>query len=1270
MTNNSTSACSKTFLCLLDSGSSCSIINTKTAKDLPQQQLKRKIQVTTGLLGGTKEIWNYVNGTVEINNVFVKTNFLVCVLESQRFQAIIGYDALCGLLLDLRSNRIEINATAMKSTTIEPKSTNFIPLKGNPENCNTLCGTLKRMDLALTRIYDPYTKLVGITNFGRTPVTLQAGDYITREDFSKSKIYMLNNLVRRDDLPEDERKTLDEEESQWKKLRNSTCNETMVTTIESACKTVPKRYKTELLTVLNSVKSTFSRGKTCTGFSKTFACEITAKKGPIFICQYNTRGNPENEKDNVTALLESKVIEEKSSPWNSPLLAVKKRDGATRSVTNYSAKKKNGKSINELISLPRWPLPNLSKMFKDISEQIARIKKNGHEPVITTLDISNAFFGLRLRPQSRPITAFTSRAMERQYCYTSMPQGISSAPSVFSEFMCKILKGLDTDDSRVYSYLDDIFIVSRIENNVKLVEITLKRLMDEQTIVKLEKCKFLTKEVEFLGFRISTEGVNLPQRRLKTLLEMRIPRTKVQAQAYAGAWCYFSPTIPRVQALLSGLHRLIPLKRFKMTTEVENDLLKLKQVIKNLPPTQHLRYPDGKNEAYLIISDASIKFKAAALGNCEYDSNTDELSNVTISSYYSSAFTEVETWLSSRSRELLSVAAALNNFSSLFKDCTRILVLCDHKSLSGINHSPKLPATSETRVRLAYARILSYQNLTILYRKGQDPLLRVADGLSRVNINEKPIKCEKFEKSAFHPKVYIRSTAKNNKNGKNTAIKAKPTVSSILPAPTVCTAEKSEAKAGKEEGEQDQISWITKLIEEGQKSCEKLQKIRENTDKEERYRIRSNLLQMMRKQKYWTIIPESSHHIVKTIHDLSLHPSAKNMTKMLKNSQIWVVNLKKALETIRGNCITCAAKTSRRKESIKTCIEPSLSAFEHVFTDTIAFSVGKSQIFFQSFLDLFSKHGTLHRLANKQAITVARSTQRFILRYGLQNRATLTTDCGTEFINSVMENLAQIHGIRLSKTSPTNSSGNRVERLHKSVRALLTNPLTLTNISDSVEIAVSTYNSMPSEALDGFSPLEVLLGTPVKALIAQDTNPTSRETTVAERIDKIRANHQSVAKFHMLKFDEIGDFEKSNLQVGDYVMLADVKTFGHQGNKGPWKIIKKSPRNAYTIEDPLIGNQLVRPGKRLVRLRLTSDEKSEYDSRKPLVRDRNDITRSPKNPEFSIFNLGKLLENLNPEKDKKSVEQTDRWNNPSKVQDSGKSFPDSEPREDRSGGTH
>jgi hypothetical protein len=72
----------------------------------------------------------------------------------------------------------------------------------------------------------------------------------------------------------------------------------------------------------------------------------------------------------------------------------------------------------------------------------------------------------------------------------------------------------------VIVYLDDILIFSKTEEEHKgHIKKILRKLINENLRIKIEKTEFHAKEVDFLGFVIDQEGVKMDKKKIQTVLE-------------------------------------------------------------------------------------------------------------------------------------------------------------------------------------------------------------------------------------------------------------------------------------------------------------------------------------------------------------------------------------------------------------------------------------------------------------------------------------------------------------------------------------------------------------------------------------------------------------------------------------------------------------------------------------------------------------------------------------------------------------------------------
>jgi hypothetical protein len=99
-----------------------------------------------------------------------------------------------------------------------------------------------------------------------------------------------------------------------------------------------------------------------------------------------------------------------------------------------------------------------------------------------------------------------------------MPFGLTNVPTTFCTLMNDILQ--EWLDDFMVVYIDDILIYNNfMEEHVKHLQKVFQRLRENKLYVKFEKCEFGVMKVDFLGHRITQEGLKMDDHKVKTILD-------------------------------------------------------------------------------------------------------------------------------------------------------------------------------------------------------------------------------------------------------------------------------------------------------------------------------------------------------------------------------------------------------------------------------------------------------------------------------------------------------------------------------------------------------------------------------------------------------------------------------------------------------------------------------------------------------------------------------------------------------------------------------
>ena len=187
------------------------------------------------------------------------------------------------------------------------------------------------------------------------------------------------------------------------------------------------------------------------------------------------------------------------SPAGAPILFVPKKDGGLRLCVDY-------RGLNAVTIKNRHPLPLITETL----DRLCGAKR------FSKLDLKDAYHRIRIKRGDEWKTAFRTRYGHFEYLV--MPFGLANAPATFQAYINRALAGLV--DVTCVVYLDDILIFSEDPaEHWQHVKQVLQRLRQYQLYANLKKCAFNTTQVEFLGFIVSTAGVEMDPRRVATIKE-------------------------------------------------------------------------------------------------------------------------------------------------------------------------------------------------------------------------------------------------------------------------------------------------------------------------------------------------------------------------------------------------------------------------------------------------------------------------------------------------------------------------------------------------------------------------------------------------------------------------------------------------------------------------------------------------------------------------------------------------------------------------------
>jgi hypothetical protein len=423
-------------------------------------------------------------------------------------------------------------------------------------------------------------------------------------------------------------------------------------------------------------------------------------------------------KEYIDENLAKGFIRRSTSPAGAPVLFVKKKDGSLRLCVDY-------RGLNAITIPNRCPLPL-------ISETLDRFIGATY---FSKLDLRGAYHLVRIRAGDEWKTAFRTRY--GHYEYLVMPFGLTNAPATFQQLINDVLGPFL--DVYVVVYLDDILIFSASrEEHVEHVRSVLSALRSAQLYAKLEKCTFFTDSTVFLGYIVSTSGIQMDPAKIQTILDWPQPQCTRDVQSFLGFANFYRRFIRNYSKLAAPLFRLVN-GDFLWNNECQQVFDSLRSAFTSAPILVHF----DPSRPCIVETDASDFVVAAIL------SQRDDNNVLHPVAFYSSKMSSAERNYDIHDKELLAVVKAFTEWRHYLEGSLhRVLVLTDHRNLEYFMTKRTL-----NRRQARWAEFLSRFQFQISFRPGQQGVK--PDALTRRSGDRPPGGTDRQAQTVLHPHVFL-----------------------------------------------------------------------------------------------------------------------------------------------------------------------------------------------------------------------------------------------------------------------------------------------------------------------------------------------------------------------------------------------------------------------------------------------------------------------------------------------------------------------------------
>lgn len=833
----------------------------------------------------------------------------------------------------------------------------------------------------------------------------------------------------------------------------------------------------------------------------------------------------EEVRQHITDLLNTGVIEESQSPYASPIVIVKKKNGKIRKCCDY-------RSLNRKTRKNSFPLPR-------IADSLDRLHGS---KFFSCLDLKSAYNQVEVDEQDQHKTAFTTPF--GLYEYKRMPFGLCNSPATFQNLMQTVFR------KEIFAFLlvflDDILVYSNtVDSHIEQLGIVFQRLSEHGLKIEPAKCKFFQQEVSYLGWRVNQHGIRSCPDKVSAVCDWPKPTCPADLRTFLGMVGYHRRGIQGFSQIASPLYDLLnmyppgrrkgrPKKVIKPSDwnwssahQKAFDCLKEKLITAPV-----LAFPDF-NKPFVLEVDASHRGLGAVLLQDQEDGRR-------VIAYASRGLRRAERQMPNYSTMKLELLGLKWAIAEKFKDylCgNHFTVYTDNSPVCHIMKTAKLKAVEQR-----WVADLARFDFDIKYKPGK--CNGSADALSR-----KPGMSEEEVIAALGVTVIPQSLRETLSKQISVDVAATDVSIEIIPSLSHSLLKKSQL-------EDLDIVQLVKWVREKNYPSAKIQQTLSKQTKQilrqwDRLKVCEGVLYRQVEigglPVLQAVIPAKLRNMVlEYSHDRMGHQGYERTEQILRSKCYWP-NLAQDVRQWRDQCTRCTLACLPHRP-IKTPMQPVVA---HAPLEILAIDftiLEKSSNGIENVLvitDVFSKYTIAIPTRNQSAMTVAKAlVKHWFLVYGIPQR--IHSDQGRCFEAKIMKDLYKLYQVKKTKTCPyTPRSNGQCERFNRSMHDLL-RTLELEKKrrwTDHLQELTHAYNITPHSST-GVSPFVIMFGRepklPLDFILGQPTSESGHwiakhQEALKTTGDIVRTNLNKAASQRKKNYDR--NAREDTLPVGSRVVV-------------------------------------------------------------------------------------------------------------------------------------
>ena len=232
----------------------------------------------------------------------------------------------------------------------------------------------------------------------------------------------------------------------------------------------------------------------------------------------------------IQVMLDLEIIEPSKSPYSSPVVLVRKKDGSCRFCIDF-------RGLNKITVFDAEPIPNVEDLFVRLA----------HSRFFTKIDFAKGYWQILVLPEDRPKTAFATH--QGLFQFIRMPFGLVSAPAVFARMM----RMLHLADLSAENFFDILVHSASWSDHLHHVRNVLDRLRSYGLTARPSKILAGFQSLEFLGHVVGSGVLRPDESKTEKILQVSTPTIKKQVRSLLGLLSFYRRYIPGFASVAAPL---------------------------------------------------------------------------------------------------------------------------------------------------------------------------------------------------------------------------------------------------------------------------------------------------------------------------------------------------------------------------------------------------------------------------------------------------------------------------------------------------------------------------------------------------------------------------------------------------------------------------------------------------------------------------------------------------------------------------------------------